>query len=92
MALKNINSKDTGYEWNSWKVQLLTFPGRKGLRLFRGLLEEQRWTDLEFKVTNALPFFEQYTDLDGMIDPWSEKGERWLASEASTWEVLLCPH
>jgi len=52
------------------------------------LSEDQIWSYLGFNNTKVLPFFQEYTDPDGVIDPWSEEGERWLASETSPHEPL----
>lgn len=87
-ALENITSEDSAVVVELPEEEKIDFPWKEGTEELSELSEEELWIRLGFRDTKALPFFQDYTDPDGVIDPWSEAGERWLASECSPREVL----
>lgn len=62
-------------------------PWKEGTEDLSDLTEAELWTRLGLQ-DRSLPFFQQYTDPDAAIDPWSEAGEKWLASVTNSREVL----
>ena len=53
--------------------------------------KDDLWTYLGFVAKQKLPFFQEFTDPDAVIEPWTEEGECWLADQGSTCEPLW-PH
>lgn len=50
---------------------------KEGVEALANYTEDQLWQKLGL-TGNKLPFFQDWTDPDGMIDPWSEEGQAWL--------------
>ncbi|KAI6124723.1 hypothetical protein EDD16DRAFT_1474846, partial [Pisolithus croceorrhizus] len=50
---------------------------QEGVEDLNNLSEDQLWERLGLPE-RKLPFFQEWTDLDCMIDPWSETGQRWF--------------
>ncbi|KAI9457025.1 P-loop containing nucleoside triphosphate hydrolase protein [Boletus coccyginus] len=50
---------------------------KEGVEALANYMEDQLWQKLGL-TGNKLPFFQDWTDPDGMIDPWSEEGQAWL--------------
>ncbi|KAG6373967.1 P-loop containing nucleoside triphosphate hydrolase protein [Boletus reticuloceps] len=53
---------------------------REGVEDLRHLSEDQLWQQLGFEE-RRLPFFQEWTDPEAGIEPWSEEGEEWLATQ-----------
>lgn len=87
-ALENIAPEDGMAMVELPEEEKIDFLWKEGTEELSGLSEDEIWTRLGLKDTKALPFFQDYTDPDGAIDPWSEAGESWLALESSPREVL----
>ena len=50
--------------------------------------KDDLWTYLGFAAKQKLPFFQEFTNPDAVIEPWTEEGERWLADQGSAREPL----
>jgi hypothetical protein len=87
-ALENIAPEDGTAMVELPEGEKIDFLWKEGTEELSELSEDELWTCLGLKDTKALPFFQDYTDPDGAIDPWSEVGEKWLALESSPREVL----
>lgn len=59
----------------------------KGVKDLTHLSEEQLWGQLGLEE-KILPFFQKWTDLNGLIQPWSNIGDIWLADERKPQEPL----
>ncbi|KAF9222840.1 hypothetical protein BS17DRAFT_651418, partial [Gyrodon lividus] len=59
---------------------------QEGVEDLGQLTEEQLWSHLGFK--DAIPFFQEFTDPDAIIKPWSKEGVAWLANPESRHEPL----
>ena len=55
---------------------------KKGIEELRKLSEDRLWQMLGL-LDKRLPFFQQWTDPDAMIDPWSEEGQVFLQNSDS---------
>ena len=64
--------------------KILWCEGTEGLAT---LTEDELWTHLGLDK-KQLPFFNEFTDPDAIIEPWTEDGEKWLASKSSNCEPL----
>ena len=47
---------------------------KEGIEILVANTKDQMWAKLGL-AEKRLPFFQQWTDLDGTIDPWSEEGQ-----------------
>lgn len=86
-ALENLEGED-----NNSRVELPEGPGidfawKEGTESLSGLSEDQLWSCLGLQ-DKKLPFFQEYADPDGTIEPWSNEGEKWLASESNTRDLV----
>lgn len=63
---------------------------KEGVEALAQFTEEQMWEKLGLPDKN-LPFFQQWTDPDGTIDPWSEEGQAWLKDDTNTSRQALRP-
>ena len=60
---------------------------KEGVEDLAHLSEDDLWTCLGLP-DKKLPFFQEYTDPDAAIEPWTEEGEKWLADPTSAREQL----
>jgi hypothetical protein len=88
VALENITPEDGMAMIKLLEGEKIGFPWKEGTEELSELSEDELWTHLGLKDTMALPFFQDYTNPDGAINPWSEVGEKWPALESSPQEVL----
>ena len=87
-ALEHLNTDE-----NSQVVELPEGPPmelawKEGVEDLGMVTEDDLWTYLGFAVEQKLPFFQEFTDPDAVIEPWTEEGERWLADQGSAREPL----
>lgn len=61
---------------------------REGVEDLRALSEDQLWEQLGFP-NKALPFFQEWTDPDAMIESWTDAGEKWLQTADGGRERLV---
>ena len=86
-ALKNADLQDAHVPIelpNSDLIKILWCKGTEGLAT---LTEDKLWTHLGLDK-KQLPFFNEFTDPDAIIEPWTEDGKKWLASKSSNCEPL----
>lgn len=88
VALENVDPADACTCVEVPEGSPLDLDWHEGTEELSELSEDQLWTGLGLKDTKELPLFQSYTDPDGTIDPWSDEGEKWLASEENPREVL----
>ncbi|KIO00769.1 hypothetical protein M404DRAFT_151725 [Pisolithus tinctorius Marx 270] len=60
---------------------------KEGVEALSKFSDEQLWQKLGIP-DQRLPFFQQWTDPDGMIDPWSDEGQAWLQNMTEKRESL----
>lgn len=87
-ALENLGSDQAEIQIEFPEDRPIDLCWKEGTEDLSELSEDTLWSHLGFKDTRMLPFFQEYTDPDGLIDPWSEEGERWLTSETNSREPL----
>lgn len=61
---------------------------REGVEDLRHLSEHELWQQLGFE-DKKLPFFQEWTDPEAGIDPWSDDGEKWLATQVGHRKPLV---
>lgn len=59
----------------------------EGVEDLNACREDELWERLGLS-DKKLPFFQDFTDPDGFIDPWSEEGQKWLEEELDARRVL----
>ncbi|KAF8547573.1 hypothetical protein OG21DRAFT_1527074 [Imleria badia] len=90
-CFENITSKDAAIMMKLPEGKKFDFTWKEGMEDLSELLKNKLWTCLELKDTKVPPFFQDYTTPDSAIDPWTEEGEKWLASKSSAWDIY-CDH
>lgn len=60
---------------------------KEGVEDLNQLSEDELWKRLGLP-DQRLPFFQQWTDPDSLISPWSEEGQAWLKNESSARQPL----
>ena len=86
-ALEHLHSDE-----NSGVVELseghqVEMDWKEGIEDLTHLSEDDLWASLGLPNKKLL-FFQEYTDPDTVIEPWTEEGEKWLADPTSTREQL----
>ena len=59
----------------------------EGVENLKNATEDDLWQWLGF-ADKKIPYFQEFTDPNALIDPWSDIGVKWLADPASTREPL----
>lgn len=65
----------------------IEIPWSEGTEDLAKVTEDELWACLGLP-DKKLPFFQEFTDPDAIIEPWTAEGEKWLASETSNREPL----
>jgi hypothetical protein len=60
---------------------------REGVEDLAHLSEEHLWGQLGLE-DKRLPFFQEWTDPNALVQPWTDEGERWLGAEQNPRELL----
>ncbi|KAF8141797.1 hypothetical protein EV363DRAFT_1443718 [Boletus edulis] len=72
---------------------LLDLPWKEGVENLMTTSCESLWKALGHN-DGTLPFFQEFTDPDAAIEPWSDQGAKWLANPKSNFifdEAQLAP-
>ncbi|KAG9308261.1 hypothetical protein JVU11DRAFT_12148 [Chiua virens] len=88
VALETLDSDDAGPPVQLPEGPSLDFPWQEGTEDLAKVSEDDLWANLGLKESKRLPFFQEFTDPDGAIEPWSDEGEKWLASDSNPREPL----
>ena len=80
---------------NEGTVEVIELPeGREvdmawmeGVEDLKNATEDDLWHWLGY-TDKRIPYFQEYTDPNALIDPWTDEGIKWLASPTSTREPL----
>jgi hypothetical protein len=86
-ALENADLQDAHVPVELPDGDSIEIPWSEGTEDLATLTEDHLWTHLGLDK-KRLPFFSEFTDPDAIIEPWTEDGEKWLASESSNREAL----
>ncbi|KZT17921.1 hypothetical protein NEOLEDRAFT_1081787, partial [Neolentinus lepideus HHB14362 ss-1] len=65
-------------DWSTWS---------EGVEDLKGKGEDELWSMLGLS-SKRLPFFQEFTDPSGNIDPWTTEGTQWLKEETKLREPL----
>ncbi|KAI5988912.1 hypothetical protein EDC04DRAFT_2614443 [Pisolithus marmoratus] len=58
----------------------------EGIESLSKITEDALWQKLGF-TDKKIPFFQRWTDPDGLIDPWSQEGQAWLNTATSKRQI-----
>ncbi|KAH0833809.1 P-loop containing nucleoside triphosphate hydrolase protein [Lanmaoa asiatica] len=61
---------------------------REGVEDLRHLSEDELWQQLGFE-DKQLPFFQEWTDPEAAIEPWTDEGQKWLATQVDRRQPLV---
>ncbi|KAI6154544.1 P-loop containing nucleoside triphosphate hydrolase protein [Pisolithus tinctorius] len=85
-ALENIQSDDVALEIPDGEN--IDVAWTEGVEELAQLTEDEIWAHLGLKEGKKIPLFQEFTDPDATIEPWSEEGEAWLNDPTTTREPL----
>ncbi|KIN92957.1 hypothetical protein M404DRAFT_172154 [Pisolithus tinctorius Marx 270] len=85
-ALENIQSDDVALEIPDGEN--IDIAWTEGVEDLAWLTEDEIWVHLGLKEGKKIPLFQEFTDPDATIEPWSEEGEAWLNDPTTTHEPL----
>lgn len=87
-ALEHVNTDENSAPINFPEGPTLDMDWKEGVEDLANLTKDELWTALGFEKEKTLPFFQEFTDPDAAINPWSEEGEKWLGDTNSAREPL----
>ncbi|KAI6014599.1 hypothetical protein PISMIDRAFT_89085 [Pisolithus microcarpus 441] len=61
---------------------------KEGIKDLSKLTEDQLWSHLSLKEKKAIPLFQQCTDPNAVIKPWTDEDEQWLKNPGSGCKLL----
>lgn len=77
-SLENVECYDEGERVEvELEAQILIENWSEGVEDLNGFTEDQLWEKLGLP-DKKIPFFQEWTDPDALIDPWSAEGQTWL--------------
>ena len=87
-VLEHINSDAASGVVDLPEGRPLEIRWKEGVEDLVNITEDEIWSCLGLQEDRKLPFFQQFTDPDAVIEPWSQEGEEWLANPQSGREAL----
>lgn len=87
-ALEHVNSDTASGVVDLPEGRPLEIRWKEGVEDLANVTEDEIWSCLGLQEDRKLPFFQQFTDPDTVIEPWSQEGEEWLTNPQSGREAL----